>query len=454
MTMHKTKQFTQSYKWLTILLSLFLVLSSLTLTGCDGLNSGYDDPEQTTEQEDSSKEPEKPADPASPENPEKPKPPAPPAWKNRTYFVLEGNMSNQEGALCYVDENGTYHDRAFREANGKPIGNVLQDMYIANGKIYLITQNGPGNGVGGGGYFVVADEETLKEEVICGEGSSFHKAESPDGVVIWPQHLVVVSDKKAYVRYSTSDMEQSSGVKILNLETNELGEDIMDLYGPFPGTANENNGSTKLRMLFTGGKVFVPCGNTLKVLDPVSDRVVDTITIENASQIKGIVQTPDGNIWMAVAGTYTQENKWGPATFTSPARIIGISSLTNTIFSDTELPCDLPVATWSPHVGMCASPVKNEVFFWGGTQFNMSKVYKFNCDTKKAELFKDTSGIDNNGYGYLGVSKENTLYVGFAPSYMSTLIKTFDAESGTELSGEYRSEMASPSGIDFPWRFE
>lgn len=42
------------------------------------------------------------------------------------------------------------------------IGNVVQDMYMANEKIYIIAQNGSSQG--GAGRFVVCDAHTFKME--------------------------------------------------------------------------------------------------------------------------------------------------------------------------------------------------------------------------------------------------------------------------------------------------
>ena len=220
-----------------------------------------------------------------------------------TFIVVEGNMSDQNGRLCFIDEKGNYTTDAYYKVNNSYIGNVLQDIYIHNGKIYMITQNG--DRLGGDGRLVIANAETLEKERAINDGGMEDES-------IWPQHLVVIDDNKAYIRYSTSDMEQHSGIRILDIKAGTLSsEDIEGTYGDFT-----IKGSSKMRMVYTNEKVFAPCGHDLTVIDAKTDKIVKRI--EFTSQIKGIVKGHDGNIWMTIAGdftggfympTYTSRNK-------------------------------------------------------------------------------------------------------------------------------------------------
>lgn len=52
-------------------------------------------------------------------------------------------------------------EEAYFEANGTHLGVVSQDLFIANNKMYIISQNG-----GEDGMLVIANAETLKRERI------------------------------------------------------------------------------------------------------------------------------------------------------------------------------------------------------------------------------------------------------------------------------------------------
>ena len=61
--------------------------------------------------------------------------------KDGTFVVCEGNMTSVNGMLVYYDKAGKEYREVFEQANGGlEIGNVVQDMFMANGKIYLLTR--------------------------------------------------------------------------------------------------------------------------------------------------------------------------------------------------------------------------------------------------------------------------------------------------------------------------
>lgn len=86
-----------------------------------------------------------------------------------TFVLIEGNMTSENGTIVYFDQHMRYHEKVYEEINDNEIGNVLQDMYMANGKIYFITQNGKTSSMGttfnGDGRFVVCDAHTMKRLV-------------------------------------------------------------------------------------------------------------------------------------------------------------------------------------------------------------------------------------------------------------------------------------------------
>ena len=74
-----------------------------------------------------------------------------------TFVLNEGNMSSDNGSVIYITANGRLINYAYWRMNGSELGNVGQDMFIADGKAYIISQNG-----GNDGILVEADARTLK----------------------------------------------------------------------------------------------------------------------------------------------------------------------------------------------------------------------------------------------------------------------------------------------------
>lgn len=367
-------------------------------------------------------------------------------YRNGTYFLMEGNMSSENGSICFVDGNGTYYANPYGEANlnseGKPTapGNVLQDMFIYKDNVYFITQNGTSQGQGA--RLVIADAQTLKaKKLITG---------SIDDSDVWPQHIVVIDENKAYIRYSTSDYEQNSGIRVMDLSTGAWGpDDIEGTYGKFTVA-----GSTKARMLLQGDKVFAPCGQYLKVIDTKTDKVIKSIDFGAPRQTKDIVKGHDGNIYLLVSGKWTGST-YSP-TYTTNASVICIKPSDYT-YTEKLLPEEyqMPVATWSPNVGMCASFTEDALFFRMGVGFSTSAVARYDYKTGEAKKLLDTSSesdLKSYVYGYLGVDPNDVLYVG-TTDYSYSTIATYNAKTGVRLEKTYNISSGSPAGIDFTCRF-
>ncbi len=123
-----------------------------------------------------------------------------------TFVLIEGNMTSENGTIVYFDQHMRYHEKVYEEINDNEIGNVLQDMHMANGKIYFITQNGKTSSMGttfnGDGRFVVCDAHTMKRLVArdmqfyANVDTSTGATQSSKSTLCWPQHIVVVSPEK------------------------------------------------------------------------------------------------------------------------------------------------------------------------------------------------------------------------------------------------------------------
>ena len=114
-------------------------------------------------------------------------------------------------------------------------------------------------------------------------------------------HLVVVSPTRAYVQYSESGMEATSGIAALTLSDGAVKvEPTVDgSFGAFTVA-----GATKGRMVYSRGKVYAGCGQKVIIIDPATDQIIKSIPFEG-HQIKGIAKGADGNIYCPLAATYT-----------------------------------------------------------------------------------------------------------------------------------------------------
>lgn len=354
-----------------------------------------------------------------------------------TFFVIEGNMTTENGTVVYIDQYMREHTDVYENSNGgAELGNVVQDMYINNGKIYFLSQNG--NSMGGADRFVICNGRTLKKEYS--HPMAFN---SDGGVPVWPQHLVVANNK-AFIQYSTSDMELSSGIRVFDLNSKILAtKDIEGTYGTFT-----KEGALKGRMLISKGKIYAGLGEGIVIIDPATDKVDKTINY--GQQVKGLVKGADGNIHIAIAGKFTG-SVYAPI-FTSKPKIVGIDHDGKQVYESELDGVNLPVAPWSPWINMSASFKDDYLYFVATDAFSATELARFNYKTK--EFKKDFISAPATIYGMTGIHPVNGfLFMGMSPFYISSQINLYDIAEPTKVLHEYNYKKASPAGVDFGYRF-
>lgn len=386
-----------------------------------------------------------------------------------TFVLMEGNMTTENGTIVYFDQYGRYHQNVYEEINGNEIGNVLQDMYMANDRIYFLTQNGKTSSMGttfnGDGRYVVCDAHTL-QRIVARDMNFYAVVDSSTGatqssktVQCWPQHIVVVSADKGYIQYSTSDMETHSGIRIIDLKTNII--DTKDVPGTFG--AFTVSGATKARMVFSRGKVFAGRGNAVIVIDPSTDQIVKEHVFENR-QLKDVAKGADGKIYAVFTGEYEIDGDlgyYGNVVWKSPTMIVALDAA-GEIVDRQELPetVQLRTGTASPTIQLCASFTQPHLYFIGKTDFSAYEAMRYNYQTGKIDWDYITEEIDADKsggsiiYGYMGVHPvTEQLWVGKS-SYTESNIHVYDVSRSDAVEyASFYQRKASPAGVDFAYRF-
>ena len=100
---------------------------------------------------------------------------------------------------------------------------------------------------------------------------------TPEDKDTWPQHLVVVSATKAYIQYSDSSMESTSGIVALTLGENsvQIGATLEGTFGAFTSV-----GAIKTRMVYSRGKIYAGCGHSVVIINAESGTVEKRLTYE------------------------------------------------------------------------------------------------------------------------------------------------------------------------------
>lgn len=197
---------------------------------------------------------------------------------------MEGNMSNETGTLCHISPDGVMTPDIYYRANGEHMGNVAQDLFINDGKIYIITQNGSRNG--GVGMFVVADAKTM-EKVVAYEADEFTPALS------WPTHIAVTGGY-AFIRDNNGVYSFILPQKRFSLS--KVQKELLKTGWPLPEIM-----------------VFAAAGKSLHVLEPGRTDIVHTITMD--ANISGLRKSADGKLWVSVVSNPAVMMKIDPADY-------------------------------------------------------------------------------------------------------------------------------------------
>lgn len=365
---------------------------------------------------------------------------------NGTFFVINGNMGSENGTLNYLDQYLREHTLVYEKANDQhQIGNVLEDMYIANGKVYLLTQNGPS--MGGDGFLVVCNGRTMQKEKAYTEFDFFGTGKTP-----WMQHLVVVSDTKAYVQYRDYYGSKESGVRVINPSTGEFAaQDIANTTGNY-----STEGAWFSRMVHSRGKIYVPCRRNMVIIDTQTDQSTKITLVadeQSKAYIKDIVKAADGNLYALITSDYEGYAYMPDSYKTRPylakldhdGKVLGTFTLPDGI--------ELGVSD-SDYRYMSSSFNSPDIYLKSGGRSGGFSMLHFNTESQQFTDLKLPT--DMYFYGYPGVHPvTGMVYCPYAPGWSSTEIKVFDPSKGFTgtLEKTYTYETASPEGVTFGYRF-
>lgn len=322
-----------------------------------------------------------------------------------TFVLNEGNMGNETGTLVYINPKGELRDSVYYRVNGTLLGNVCQDLFIADGKIYILSQNGAKNG--GEGKLIVADAKTLeKKKVYNGELSELSN----------PTHLAVIGND-IYIR-------DGNGVRILNTSTNELT------------SIDNSNGVAKNRMVVIGDKIFAMNGKNINVLQ--NKTIAKTIAVSGS--LSGLAKSYDGNLW---------------ASCTSPNQIMKINPSDYSIIETHDLDNGIGNG-WGAAPAFSAKG--DTLYFCNGS----SNIYRHIFGEKKTETVVDIkesvpdAGVYYNSLGVNPVSGEVVMATlkGWGQDYKINDIAIFDFSKTPALQHDYKGKNSFPAGVYFTYNFK
>jgi len=208
---------------------------------------------------------------------------------NSVLVINEGNLNWGNASIDLYDlKDSAYTSDVFKQANGRPLGDILQSVYVDSPNIYLVVNN------------------SSKIEIV--NSKDFKSSGSITGLTS-PRYMYKYSSGKAYI----TDIYANS-IHVVNLDERKVLTRI-----PCPGWTEE--------LVGLGRDIYVTNFRTgmVYIIDGESDIISDSLYTGKGTS--SILLDKDKKIWVMSAGETGIEN----------ARISQIDPITRKIIHQTEL---------------------------------------------------------------------------------------------------------------------
>lgn len=339
-----------------------------------------------------------------------------PNYENGIFVVNEGSAFQEDGFLSFIDPCGNITDSVYYKVNGKCPGNTLQDMYIANGKIYMVAQNG--ENMDGEGSFIIADARTLKKIAAYPKDKFSNNS--------WPAHVAVIGNSVF--------IQGGSGITLF--------DETAKTFTLIAGT----NGATRNNMAVVGTKLFASAGGTMLVIETKTGTPqVERVTCPG--NIGGIIKSDDGNLWLACGG--------------SPSTITKVDATTHVFLAQhqiTEVALGLSRRT-SPTI--CA---KGDIIYMKAEGDRVTQIWRHNFTSNQTKMMVDVSTkLENAKQGYNAINvdpKTGYVYINTNKGYgMDYLINDlsgwdFSVEDAPTMKVNFQNHTHFPAGVYFTDSFK
>lgn len=338
-------------------------------------------------------------------------------------FILnEGNMTTENGSLIYIAPDGNLFNQVYSSVNAAALGNVSQDLFIADGKMYIISQNGKTNPLGNAfendGMLIVANSETLKKVASYTDELS---------TLSWPSHVAVLDDGHIYLR-------DNNGIHRFDSNTKELT------------FISGSKGAAKNRMAVVNGKVFYYAGKNLCVIGKESDE--SSVAIAMEANISGIEKSKDGHLWVSTTGSPHKISKINSADHSLiKANDITIGTVTNSVFATPGITSKGDTL----YYGGSSLNVYRHIFSTGECKEMINKA-AFQALVPNAKMVYNSMAVHPvTGMVYLNTIK------GYGWDFTINNISVFDFDdenASSPLHSNYQNYTRFPVGIFFPYNFK
>ena len=326
-----------------------------------------------------------------------------PATDGPIYYIAnEGafGFGNSSVSLFYSKENKVIND-AYKNANGRRPGDVLQSIARANGKVYMM--------VNASNKIEIAMEKTLNEVGVIQH-------------ISLPRYMEVSSNSRAYI----SAWGNGGQIYILDLLNDKITDSIAVGNGPE-------------KMLASNGKLYVTNSggftndSILTVIDQTSNKVISSLAV--GDNPIDMVQGQAGTIWILCKGKIIYDANFQIIGHT-PSYLVQTNMAAQSILkkvkiSDDKHPSHLEI-----------SPDGKYLYYGAG--FGFSGIYRYDITNNNLE---SAPLINKDFYGFNIDANSNQIFAFEAPTFTVSGKMTIYGLDG-QMKKEYTAGVG-PNGVCF-----
>lgn len=246
------------------------------------------------------------------------------AYERGVFVSCEGGFGHGNGSVSFISDDGSVENSVFEAVNARPLGDVVQSMYVDDSLAYIMVN------------------ASNKIEVV--EAGNMESVETITSSVGSPRYALSVSSDKLYVS------DWMNGVLVIDKEVNSVVKTI-------------SVGSGAERMAVVENHAFV-CNaggfgldSTVSVIDVETDEVI--ANLEVGHKPSSIQVDMNGHVWVLAEG-HTEYSVWPAILWESAGQLVKINPATLTI----EESYAFPVGEHPSHLTI--NEAGDELYFMNG----------------------------------------------------------------------------------------
>lgn len=318
---------------------------------------------------------------------------------NGVFVLAEGNMTTENGTLSFIDASGSASNYpaqnwVFGNPSSNAMGNVTQDLFIANNKMYIISQNG--NARNGAQHIQILNP-TFSSARSYNPNTYFPNGWSGSGAT--PTHLAVDGN--------TIFIRTNNGV--VTVDTTQFASTPVFIGGIVKPSR------TRMAMIKTNGVKYLYVGSEQGNVYRINTSTKAVTSIPVQGKVAGMVAVRRNNnatqyvyALSIVSGTQAKLYKISGDVVTQPPY---------------EINAPFDAGLMIPSVGLCCyAGGTQDILYFRSNGWNPTKIYKYETETGMvSDQYTVPAGIDPNAqiiYGDLAVDQRNgDLYFGYVGNW-------------------------------------